>query len=427
MMVRRLVLVVALAAALVSVAVWLADRPGEVTIHWQGWRVDTTVPVLVMVLLAVLASLHGVWTLVRAVVFGPRKWLAARRERRRNEGYRALSDGLAAMATGDRRAMGKLAKRADKLLGDPALTGLLTARAAEMGGDAALAERHFRAMLERPETVAVGLKGLMQQALVRGDHHIALDYARRAWAVNPHVDGLAVALFDLQARAGEWAEAELTLADAKRSKLLSGVDVQHRQALVLYQRALGSAGDVAEAAKLAYQAHKMDPTFVPAAVAAAEAFHRLGNERKARAVIEATWKCASHPDLVTATIALAPAETSLMRVKRLERLVSVNSAAPEGRVALAKAALDSRLWGLARTHLEKAVLAQPYAEAYALLARLERDERHNEGDALAWEAKAATAPAAPVWRCEACGNQAEVWSASCPACGVVDGVVWRQQ
>ena len=31
---------------LVAIAVWLADRPGTVSLQWQGWRVDTSVAML---------------------------------------------------------------------------------------------------------------------------------------------------------------------------------------------------------------------------------------------------------------------------------------------------------------------------------------------------------------------------------------------
>jgi HemY protein len=36
----------AVAAVLMFVAVWLAERPGAVTVQWRGWRLDTSVGVL---------------------------------------------------------------------------------------------------------------------------------------------------------------------------------------------------------------------------------------------------------------------------------------------------------------------------------------------------------------------------------------------
>jgi HemY protein len=423
---RRLILFMAVTALLVAAAVWLADRPGQVVLHWQGWRVDTSVPVLVVALLAILAVADGVRRLVQAVLRAPGRLLAGRRARRTRDGYRALSDGLAAVATGDRRAAHKLAQRADKLLADPALTGLLAARAAELGGKPAEAETRFLALVERPQTAFLGLQGLMTLALDRGDREAALGFARRAWATNPAAEGLAASLFDLQARAGQWAEAELTLAEAAKRDALAGPELAHRRALVLTQRAQDlAAADPAEAARLALAARRADPRFTPAAVLAATLLHRLGKPRKAAQVVEAAWRAAAHADLAAAWHSLAPAETPLARVKRWQRLVRANPDAALGHAALGEAALAAKLWGQARTHLDLAAQSQPSAATYLLLARLEREEAGNDPAAQSWIAKAAAAPPDPAWTCGSCGARSDAWAALCAKCGTVDGLVWR--
>src|SRR3546814_5053381 len=38
-------------AVVVAIAVWLAERPGAVTIDWQDWRIDTTVGVLALIVI----------------------------------------------------------------------------------------------------------------------------------------------------------------------------------------------------------------------------------------------------------------------------------------------------------------------------------------------------------------------------------------
>ena len=429
MILRRLFVFVVAVALLVAAAVWLAEHPGQVTVHWQGWRVDTSVAILVLALLAVLGLFSVVAGLLRAVVAAPARWLAGRRQRRRQRGYEALADGLAAVAVGDRRGAGRLARRADRLLADPALTGLLSAQAAELSGDAVEIERRLTALVERPQTAPVGLNGLLVLAERRGDHAGALDFARRAWALGSAAGDLANTLFDLQMRAGQWSEAEATLAEARRRGALTGEDVRHRQSLVLLERSVLAEreGDPALALDLARRAHGADATLVAAAVRAARLLQRAGKPRRAAATLAATWRLAPHPDLVEATIALGPAETPLQRVKRLQKLVKANPAAASGHQALAEAALAARLWGLARTHLEQvAAEAPPSGAVYALLARLEREERHDEAAAQLWLAKAPQVDAEAAWRCAACGATAERWSSLCPACGAVDRLEWRQ-
>ncbi|HLO78875.1 MAG TPA: heme biosynthesis HemY N-terminal domain-containing protein [Magnetospirillum sp.] len=423
-MIRRLATFVVVTALLVAAAVWLADRPGQVVVHWLGWKITGPVPLLILAVLLALALGVLAVKLARAVFGAPRRWLAARRDKRTREGYRALSDGLAAVAAGDRRGAKRLARRADKLLSDRSLTGLLTAQAATLSGDEAEAERRLTTMVERPETAFLGLKGLLDLALKRHDHGAALDYARRAWALGGPADGLAATLFDLQARAGQWSEAEATLAEARKRGALSGGTLARFRALALLERARQEAVP-AQALRTALDAHKADPGLVATAVQAATLLHRADKPRKALAAIVATWRIAPHPDLIEASLALAPAETPLQRVKRVEKLVKANPDAPDGHIALAEAAMAAKLWGLARTHLDRALAQRPSGGVYVLYAKLEREERHDEAAAQGWLAKSATAPAEPAWTCATCGKPADLWSATCPHCGAVDSLEWK--
>lgn len=418
---KRLVTFVLAVALLVAVTVWLADRPGEVTIRWQGWRVDTTVPVLALVMLVIVSALHLTHRLVRGVVTAPRRVMAGRRQKRVAAGYRALSDGLAAVAAGNRSQAAKLAHKADRLLADRSLTGLLSARAAELAGDQGEAGRRFNDMLARPETAFLGLKGLLELALKNGDREAALDYARRAWSLQPGAWQLAETLFGLQARAGQWAEAELTLEEARRRKSMPADELRRRRAVVLAARARTAldAGQPADAAALALKAQDCDRTLVPAAVLAAEALHRQGKDRKAAGALESTFAAAPHPDLIAAWIALGPAETPLQRVKRMERLFKSNPGSADAHLALGEAALAARLWGQARTHLEAAERLRPSARVYRLLAQVERDDRKDEAAAASWAAKALTAAPDPAWTCRACATRAEIWAPVCPGCGGV--------
>lgn len=428
-MARRLFLFAVLVAALVAIAVWFADRPGLVTIHWQGWRIDTSVPVLLIAMIAFMAILSFVWRMSSMVVGAPGRFLSRRREARRQRGYAALSDGLAAVAVGDRKRAGKLAKQADRLLADPALTGLLTAQAAELSGDEAEAEKRLSGMVDRPQTALLGLKGLLTLAKRRGDTVAALDYARRAWALGAPAADLATDLFDLQARAGQWVEAEATLDEARKRRALAPEAIRHRLALTQFERSLQAEGDAdpASALSLAQKAHQSDLTLVAAAARVARLLHRAGKDRKAAAALTSTWQVAPHPLLVEAWLALAPAETPLQRVKRLEKLVKANPDAADGHMALAEAALAAKLWGAARNHLETAARLRPSAAIYILLARLEREERQDEAAAQKWMSKVASAPSEPAWHCQACGKPTDLWASTCPSCGTPDSLWWGQQ
>jgi HemY protein len=199
-------------AAVIAAAVFMADRPGRVDIIWQDWQIETSVGVLVAA--AVFAALL-VWLLIsalRLIISSPQRMLRSRRAWRRRAGYRALAQGMVAVAAGDAQEARRYARRADVLLADPPLTLLLSAQAAQLDGDEGAAKRFFTAMLERHETEFLGLRGLLNQALRAGDRRAALQLTERAMALRPRARWVALSRFDLETREGHWEAARETLA-----------------------------------------------------------------------------------------------------------------------------------------------------------------------------------------------------------------------
>ena len=76
--------------------------------------------------------LHWLWRLLWR---GPRDLGRLRAERKRQQGYRALSQGMAAVAAGDAAEARRQAKIANSLLKDPPLTLLLADQTTQLGGD----------------------------------------------------------------------------------------------------------------------------------------------------------------------------------------------------------------------------------------------------------------------------------------------------
>src|SRR6185437_15826931 len=209
-------------ALLVAASVYVADRPGSVAVVWQGWRIDTSVAVLVLAVVAIAMAAAALFHVLRKVLGGPRAFMRSRREKRRREGYRALTQGMVAVAAGDAAEAQKFARKADVLLAEPPLTLLLSAQAAQLGGDEGAARKYFSEMLNRPETEFLGLRGLLTQALRSDDHATALRLVERARALRPKTPWVVANRLALLTRAERWDEAQATLAEAVKLKLVAG-------------------------------------------------------------------------------------------------------------------------------------------------------------------------------------------------------------
>ena len=415
---------------LVAGAVFVADRPGSVVVEWQDWRLDTSVAVLALG--TVFAALAGGWLYVvaRKLIRAPRDFLNARRERKRREGYRALTLGLAAAAAGDAIEAQRCARRAQKLLSEKPLTLLLSAQAAQLAGDAEAAKRHFVAMLDEPETAFLGLRGLIARALQAGDEAQALRLLEQARKLRPRTPWVLQGRYELLARALRWDEAEAALAEAIRYKGVTAEEGRHHRAALLYERGRDAqaSGRARDALDLAARAHALDPAFTPATAMYAQLLEAAGKKRRARKTIEAAWRLSPHPDLARCYGALYAEETELARVKRFERLAELNPGHAESEVALSQAALKARLWGEARRHLQAAGAdgdATP-PRLCRLMAEIEETQNGDLAASWLWLERAANSTSPdPAYACNACGSLSPSWAPLCLHCRSFDALVWR--
>ena len=414
-------------AVLVAVAIWLAERPGEVSIDWLGYRIDTTVGILllsVFILMVVAAGLYRFFTATKRAPGASKRNMA---EGTRERGYRALTQGMVAVAAGAPEEARRLAQRADRLLEEPPLTLLLSAQAAQLNGDEGAAKRYFTAMLDREETAFLGLRGLFNQAMKAGDEQAALDYARKAKALQPNTPWVSEMLFKLELRHGRIEAAEEALALARNATEMDKAAWKRRRAVLLTEkgRALVEEGRREDAKRVLGEAVKLVPDLVPATALLAQLHVESGDKRKALKLLQKAWEKSPHPALVKPFLDMEPDESPLERVKRLTKLVHMRVSHPESHLAQARAALDAQLWGEARRHLQEAGGAQPTEAVCRLMAELEEAENGDSAKAHEWFRRAAAAPNDPSWVCANCGTAAADWSAACRACGEIDGLDWR--
>ncbi len=423
----RLLLWFAVAVAAMFAAVWLAERPGTVTAEWQGWRLDTSVGVLLIGLVLVILSSIVLWLVYRWIVGAPGALLDGWGESRRRRGYRELTQGLAAVAAGDGAEAQKRARKAEALLSEPALTLLLSAQAAQLTGDRESAKRAFDAMLEDEQMAFLGLRGLIAQALREGDQSQALAYAERAFKLRPQTPWVVHSLFDMQAQIGNWRDAQATLDAGLRTKVVTQEKGRTLKALLLIERSRAAEkdGSDTDAAMLAREAFALAPERIAVAERLAEMQLKTGDGKRAMKTLERAWALAPHPDLAALYLKASGESDALKRVGIVRKLAAQKPDDLESHLALAQASLDAGLWGEARRHLETAGGTSPSTRVCRLMADVEERAHADQAKVHEWLARAATAPADRSWRCSSCGAHHESWRSVCESCGAFGTLHWR--
>ena len=414
-------------AALVALAfgfAWLADRPGEVTFVWQGYRIETDVMtaaigalVALLVVIVALAILKAVWNSPGAIgsFFG---------RRRREKGWTALSRGMIAVGAGDLGGAVKASGEARQILGEEPLALLLEAQSAQLIGDRSGAKKAFERMLEMPATRLLGMRGLYVEAVRWGDGEAAARYAAAANTAAPKLGWAAHALVEYRSQARDWMGALETIDRNRRNGIVDKQSAKRQRAVILTGDGLEreqSHPDIVRANAL--EAHGLAPDLVPAACLAARLLGRAGELKKAAKALETTWKLDPHPEIAETYARLRPGDSANDRLTRVRDLAKVRAHHPECALALARAEIDARDFAAARRSLEPFVAQGPSRRVCLMMAEIEQTEHGNAGATRAWLARAVTAPRDKAWVAD--GWVADHWMPVSPISGKLDAFEWK--
>ena len=385
----------------------------------------TLLVVLIWVVLKLLSLLVATLRFINGDDTAISRYFNRSRERR---GYRALSEGMMALASGDANAAMTKAGQAERYLQQPTLTNLLAAQAAEMSGNTTRSEQIYKELIKDPQTRFVGVRGIMKQRLATGDTDVALKLAQKAFELKPKHEEVQDVLLQLQAKSHDWQGARKTLGvKLKQGKIPR--DVHKRREAVL---ALSQAADVIdeensiEKREAAIEANRLSPDLVPAAAMAAREYIAQGKPKLAVRVIKKAWESQPHPDLAAAFSEIAPNETPQERLKRFAQLSKLNPDHIETRLMMAELNLAAEDFPEARRALGDIVENEPDARALTIMAAIERGEGSSDEVVRGWLTKALSAPRGPQWVCDKCNTIHSDWVPVCSSCDVLDTLSWKQ-
>lgn len=403
---------------------WVADRPGDVDLTWQGTQYSASLMTVLAALVAIVAAVMIVWAIIRTILNTPAIMSRWSRQRKKDRGYDALTKGLIAAGSGDASTARKFTKDSVKLLGEAPLVGVLDAQTSLLEGKRDKARDRFEQMLESDDTKLIGLRGLFLEAEKQGAKDAARHYVEEAASLAPSVPWAGNAKLRYRATDGDWAGA-LNALDANRAAGLIEKDAAKRQRAVLLtaHAMVEEQSNPIQAVKLAKEAHKLAPDLVPAAIVGAAALMRGNELRKASKMIEAVWKHEPHPELANAYVHLRLGDSALDRLKRAENLANMKANHPEGKMAIAEASIEAQDWDKARDAMKSVITNAPTQRACLIMADIEEGEHGDKGRMRDWLSRAVRAPKDAAWTAD--GHVSEAWLPLSPVTGKIDAFEWK--
>src|SRR5579883_24010 len=421
-MIRIVLFLLFIALAAVAEA-WIADQPGSIVLNWGGYKVTATIPVFALGLGLLAVTTIIVWSIFTTLWRTPGRVRRHRHERRHARGRHAITQGLLAIGHGDSAAARQHAQQARRLVGHDPLTLLLHAQAAQLEGDREGAKAAFHAMAERDDTRLLGLRGLFIEAQRADDAVSAVMIAEEALKLAPSSTWASHAVLGFRCAKGDWNGALKILDNNLASGLIDKATFRRQRGVLLTARALElETVDRDLARESVMEAVKLAPTLVPAAVLAAKFESEAHQVRRAMRIVETAWLAHPHPDLADAYAHVRLGDSARQRLVRVETLAAKTPDAVEGKLAVARAAIDASEFGKAREALSS-LTADPTQRVAMLMAEIERTEHGDSGKARAWTLRAVRARHDPAWTAD--GYVSDRWRPVSPVTGRLDAFQWQ--
>jgi HemY protein len=353
-----IIVVLALFASAFGAHFLLSD-PGYVVINYRGYRVEMTVPVLVL-LTAALFSL--VW-LVRKIVLAPRRiGEAAGRYRSARSGQK-MTRGMIEVAEGNFARGERMLARAASTSVSPLFNYLQAARAAHLQGRDERRDDWLKlAYQEVPEAANAVLLTQAEFQLDQGQHEQALATLRRL-DENSKDHGHALALMGrLYFRLEDWVALREILPRVRKHSQVKA-ETLAIWTVRIYREEIDHAADsdaVAAAWKDVPRPQRKELSLLEAYY---QGLMRTGQHESAEKELVVALKSDWRGPLVR-LFGLVNGKDASKQLKKAESWLSLHSEDPDLLLTAARLCLRNELWGKARSYLETVISLRPSPEAY---------------------------------------------------------------
>jgi HemY protein len=420
----RLVTWIIASLLLTVLIVWLSSLTSPVSIELLGYRAQPKLGVFALAMAVVVVAIILLWAVLRRIISAPAYFAKLSRDRRRQLGIEALSDGFIALQAGDPGRARVFARDARANLPRNHAAQLLEARSDLALGDMQAAREHYRALINNKKTAVAALAGLYEQARTQGRAEAALGFAQKAVTLAPQTRWAVSAVLDDLTRRGNWQVAlDRVLAETATTR---EEKLAKRRKLAVLETAIAREAEQTDpllALDRSLIALKHQPDFVPAALIASRILINRNESRKAMSQLRRVWRATSHPHIATLYANAVPGVSTVDRLKRVRELIDTPPPNLQAAIVLARAAVDAQEWAAARNALASYSVASPTQAVCMLMAEIEEGQNADQGKAREWLARAVRAPRDAVWTAD--GITADDWEPVSPVTGTLDAFEWR--
>jgi HemY protein len=382
---------------LVFIVAWLMTQEGAVSIRWNDYLVDTSLPTFVGIILLVFVAIYLVIRFWSFIVNLPANMQKRSEMKRLNRGLSTLLKVEEALALEDKSRLRRMIADIQHSFGDTPVTHAILARIGLKTDDNTLAETHLRKLSDEEKGTDLARIWMAKREMDLENWDEAYKLLIKLVADHPSSVWGYVALLDVCQQQERYEEALDILPKLQRLKVISRIEMAARQSQLYYNISHNHREiEPSLSDRIAYlkKAHSLDAGNIKASLQLAKIYRVQNKDSKASKVIEETWPHSPNHDLADLYASIAHATNGSSQLQAIEKLCETNSQNPTSLLIKAKYAIKAKQWGKARAALTDYQEQWPLSVmGCQLMAMLEMEEHGNEAQYRHWLERAVTAPA----------------------------------
>ena len=391
-----------------SMAVWLSNNPGNVSIVWKDYLIETNTVGLAGIFFILLILLFSVYFLLSKVKNFPKNFIIKRRESYLVLGNKALDDIAINIFMGDKEGLDLNSRKLKKYFNNDLFTTFLLFHSSITSGNFEKATKYLNILKKIPKADYLYKRGNVILAFKQDNINLAQELLLKY--KKSYVNDLWISekLAVIYCQKKEWKLALKTL-----ESINSKNDVWLNE---LKANLLVTIGDTSE--KLL----KLGPTSFLVINDLIKDFIKNNNLKKASSILEKSWKNLHCIDLITNFLEFENkgSADSLKRHKLLSKSIKKGPfLSDETRLALAISSYQAKIWGECQKYLDEIDRNNLDERMINLYKEISKKKSGISLPVIPKEQKRK-----PLWFCQSCKNNFSSWSLVCLECNSVNNIKW---
>lgn len=389
---RYLMIFLLVLVASVALALFVLKDPGYVLVSYQGYTIETTLSLAVVILLGVFLLLSWLLRLGGGIWHIPARMQAWKRQRQQERARKGLYKGLLALAEGRWKQAERSLTRRVRSSEMPLLNYLAAARAAQQQGDTERRDHYLYMAYNSTPTATLAI------ALTQAELQLAAGQMEQSLATLTNLDGrqgkhdyACRLLLQIYRDLRDWKHLHALLPELRKRGIVPEPELRELEKQV-YGHMMQQAAQEQDIHELHRLWRALPRPLQEDAALLANYVHALieleaaeDAEPLLRHALRRNWS-----DELVALYGLVEDSNTAKQLSRAEGWLRDHGKDSVLHLALARISMRNRLWGKARIYYETSIEGCPRVEAYHELGTLLEQHLHDKDAATECYRQAAT-------------------------------------